>query len=223
MKIQQLFDQLEVHSQGSESLFDESCMVNRYKELDYGFFPLGSGILSEKSKIADAEIEEGGIMVLGNDFGTISYVEEKCKNKRENKNNSTIRNLLRLPFLDKNKTYFTNFHLGLRNGENDGMTSSKIHIEEYSRFCYEFFVKQLEFVKPKIVICLGKPVNDALLSFHSDIFPAFKNKAVQSVETQDFVLGHRTFLLIPHPSLAHFNWKEPFLSELKHKMESTKI
>jgi len=74
-------------------IFSQSGMVNRRKELEYGFFPLGSGILTEKSKIEEAEIGERGTMVLGHDFGTVSYVNNKCENKREKESNKTIRNL----------------------------------------------------------------------------------------------------------------------------------
>jgi hypothetical protein len=76
MKIQQLFNELDVMSKNADPIFEESGMKNLYDRLDFGFFPLGSGILSERSKVDEAEIKENGIMVLGNDFGTLSYVEK---------------------------------------------------------------------------------------------------------------------------------------------------
>ncbi|MDR3693090.1 hypothetical protein [Mucilaginibacter sp.] len=83
MKIQQLFDELEKIKVSTKSDFEKSGMVNRFDEMKYGFFPLGLGILTENNKIKDTsptnEIEEGGIMVLGNDFGTVTYVEKVKK------------------------------------------------------------------------------------------------------------------------------------------------
>ena len=48
----------------SKEIFKNSGMVNDFGKLDFGFFPLGSGILTENSKINIAEIEEKGILVL---------------------------------------------------------------------------------------------------------------------------------------------------------------
>src|SRR5271154_6712448 len=83
MKIKQLFDELEKIKVSTKSDFEKSGMVNRFDEMKYGFFPLGLGILTENNKIKDAsptdEIEEGGVMVLGNDFGTLEYIEKVIK------------------------------------------------------------------------------------------------------------------------------------------------
>lgn len=80
MQIKQLFKELK-NASTDVKVFDNSGMLNEFNKLDYGFFPLGSGILTENSKTEEAEIEEGGIMVLGNDFGTKSYIENECKGK----------------------------------------------------------------------------------------------------------------------------------------------
>ena len=89
-------------------------MIDISKKLDFGFFPLGSGILHEnKSHINKAAIDDDCVMVLGNDFGTVNYLETKCKNNREN-TSKTIANLMRLD-LNLDTTFFTNFYLGLRN------------------------------------------------------------------------------------------------------------
>lgn len=87
MKIKTLFETYKVlvtNKLGSEEIFSNSGMVNTNKKFDFGFIPLGSGILTKnKSQISKASIEEDGVMILGNDFGTVSYLEENCKKNRE--------------------------------------------------------------------------------------------------------------------------------------------
>lgn len=200
-------------------VFSKSGMVNRVKELDYGFFPLGSGILTKKCKVEEAEIEDRGIMVLGNDFGTCEYLSTKCENKRENEKNSTINNLKTIG-LEIEKTFFTNFFLGLR--IRGTMTKRIDPLEcEYIAFCHKFFLTQLNTINPSIVICLGNDVRFVLYEFFKDQFPNFKSKSITyrnlyesvddkkyEVTTKNSVLGERKFVFIPHPSYAHINWKD---------------
>lgn len=223
MKIQQLFNILaeKYKAENAESVFAESGMVNRFKELDYGFFPLGSGILSdddEKNRTANAEIKEGGIMVLGNDFGTLKYIDEQCKqNLREPDNCKTILNLMDIG-LNLNTTFFTNFYLGLKDDKRFKgitMTSNKNVTSEYRKFCHEFFLKQINFINPRLVICLGKPVCLALSHFHKSLFPEFKNKSVQYSEVNDLIFGEKAFVFIPHSSGKHFNWTKEVIEKIK--------
>jgi hypothetical protein len=220
VKIIELFEAYE--SQVNETtdvgdVFYKSGMVNRFKELDYGFFPIGSGILTEKCKVEEAEIEEHGIMVLGNDFGTCEYLSTKCENKRENEKNSTIKNLQQI-ISNNDRTFYTNFFLGLRIG--GAMIKRIVPLEdEYKAFCYKFFLTQLNKINPSIVICLGNDVRFILYEFFKDQFPDFKSKSItyknlyESVDKKYEVttkkeseLGERKFVFIPHPSYAHVNW-----------------
>ena len=113
MKAKDIFDLYETIVDGS--ILSGSGMENIFKKLEFGFFPLGSGIFSEISEIENAQLSKCKIMVLGNDFGTIKYFKS-LKVNREKLNNSTIRNLIGPKGLKLNikETFFTNFHLGLR-------------------------------------------------------------------------------------------------------------
>lgn len=79
MKIEDLFNELKIITANKEGAFAESGMVNWFGRMQYGFFPLGLGILTDNNKTEDAtgttEIEQCDVMVFGNDFGTISDVE----------------------------------------------------------------------------------------------------------------------------------------------------
>lgn len=164
MKIQKLFNAYQQQIRETENvntIFEQSSMVEKSALLDFGFFPIGSGILSDNSPIEQAEIAHCDIMVLGNDFGTIDYVNNNCPNKREKLTNSTIKNLLALG-LNTETTFFTNLFLGLRKeGKN---TDPKDIKDAYRNFCYTFFKKQLDIINPKIVLCLGQEVGKSLFS-----------------------------------------------------------
>jgi hypothetical protein len=207
-----------------ESVFSNSGLANTYGILDFGFFPLGSGVFKEGgSKIDEAEIRNCEIMVLGNDFGTQKYIDEHCPGNKEKLSNPTIRNLLNGLELDKETTFFTNLFLGLRMDGTNIKRAVPIQ-EEYKRFCFAFFKKQLDFFDPKIVLCLGKDVGYTL-SEHI-VFDAFK-KSISSlyasetnkeyiVNTENDFFGQRKFVLIPHPSFAHINWNR---DDIKNKIK----
>ncbi|MFI5138915.1 MAG: hypothetical protein ACHQIM_13915 [Sphingobacteriales bacterium] len=83
MKIQELFDELKTQTENKEDIFADSEIINWSEKMEYGFFPLGLGILTDNitidSKAEGVEIAEGGVMVLGNDFGTVTYVNDVIK------------------------------------------------------------------------------------------------------------------------------------------------
>lgn len=233
MEIKTLFETYEVlitNKLGSEKIFSDSGMVNISKVLDFGFFPLGSGILAENNNlITKASIVDDGIMVLGNDFGTVTYLKTKCKNNRED-NSKTITNLLSLG-LNLETTFFTNFYLGLRDDklyQGTSMTNRVKKLEQdYKDLCYNFFKIQLELINPKVVICLGAEVGQTL-SEYSDLFETFSKKKntitnlYSDNSTTDYIinvddnyLGNRKFILIPHPSYAHINWAK---NDIKNKI-----
>ena len=231
MDIKTLFETYKIlvsNKIGSKEIFEKSGMVDKSKILDFGFFPLGSGILTEtKSEIKKAAIEENGTLILGNDFGTITYLETKCKNNRE-KNSKTIDNLLKLE-LNLETTFFTNFYLGLRNDQKHlGTTMTKRVVklqQDYKDLCNNFFDVQLSMLEPRTIICLGSDVGQTL-SEYSKLFKtlskkystisnlyADENKKEYIVNIDDNQYGKRKFILIPHPSFGHINWKKNYIEE----------
>lgn len=220
MKIKELFSEYEKlcsNNNNLDSIFEDSRMVNNFGRLDFGFFPIGSGIFSENSKIEIAEIEPSNVMVLGNDFGTENYINDKCENNRERESNPTIRNLLDINGLglNRNNTFFTNYFMGLRKG-NKMVGIKKLNVD-YTNFCHGFFIKQLNFINPKIVICLGKEVQKVLKKknlIFKDLETPFKALSIKDKE-----FGERIFISIPHPSFAHINWNRNEIIKLKKVIE----
>ncbi len=113
MKVSQLFKlytEQELEVSQIESMFSDSGLENTYGMLDFGFFPLGSGIFKVgASTIDEAEISHCKIMVLGNDFGTKEYIEKQCPENKEKPGNPTIRNLLKGLELDQETTFLQIF------------------------------------------------------------------------------------------------------------------
>lgn len=230
MKISTLFEaynNLLSRTPNAENIFAEAGMVTTAAKLKFGFFPLGSGILTDKSEIEDAEISEGGTMVLGHDFGTVSYLNEKCKDGKEN-SSKTIQNLQDIG-LKIEETFFTNFYLGLRDDTlHSEMKMTNLAVKrtnDFKSFCNSFFLTQLKLINPKLVVCLGKEVGrvlpkifktlmepgNSILSMYAD-----ENATNYVVQTDDAVYGKRKFILIPHPSYAHINWAK---HNIKAKIE----
>lgn len=239
MKIQQLFDELEKIKVSTKSDFEKSGMVNRFDEMKYGFFPLGLGVLTENitmdSKATEIEIEEGGVMVLGNDFGTVTYVSDVIKDSDgfgEIKG-TTVRNMKKyIPELFTDKTFFTNFYLGVRTNKDAKMM---IKIEElsdgYKTLCYDFFRMQLDLVKPKLVVCLGHHVKNALIST-GGVFEQWKPKSGSLKELyldgkdkyiiKNTALNRIKFIIIPHPCFLPELLKGPYLEKLKDFLDPNK-
>jgi hypothetical protein len=207
MPTQQLFNELEKITKPSESIFVASGMINKYNKLQYGFFPLGDGILiNEIEKKKDINLFK--IMVLGNDFGTNEYLIKECPDGKEKDTNTTISNLIKRLRLDVTHTFFTNFHLGVRK---EGSNTNRIVRlnADYKNLCYAYFLKQLEIINPEIVLCLGHEVRRSLIE-NSSLFNDWKPKDATlkelyesgkyQIDINDKELGKRKFIIIPHPS-----------------------
>lgn len=223
MKIKELFkayNELVEKTENVKSIFSEAGMEDVSAKLDFGFFPLGSGMFNNNPKVEEAEIVKCRVMVLGNDFGTLEYVRTKCPENKENEKSATHRNLRELD-LDKETTFFTNFFMGLR--KEGGMIDPKKVPPLYREFCYNFFKIQLNYLNPDIVLCLGKEVGLSLSLISPLNFPNFSsnikdlyadpNKSESIKYTNDSDFGNRKFVLIPHPCFAHINWRTNNISQ----------
>ena len=223
MKIERLFESYEKEinlKPGIDKVFEDSDMENKFKQLDFGFFPIGSGVLIEgKSKINIAEIESCEILVLGNDWGTLedfNEIKEKNPDMVKRFSNPTIRNLLSGGLdLKRETTFFSNLFMGLR--KEGTLTKRKIELkEDFKNVCFDFLKIQLDFMSPKIVLCLGKEVMSSLSKKCKPVFGDFNFKN-NKIETKDKFCGTRKFIGIKHPSMANSNWKpfEKYVEEIK--------
>jgi len=237
MKVKILFQELETLSIDSKSIFQGSGMINRFNEMPYGFFPLGMGILTDEIKFLKSEeaiesqIEAGGVMVLGNDFGTTNYVDNECNNIGET-DGRTIKNLLNDNVgLNLNNTFFTNFHLGLRDNiahpEAEMRKRAVSLTKGYKEFCYKFFLIQLRLINPSVIICLGHDVKNALIEVggfrewkKSDTFKKIYSCNNHSLKVDK--LDNKTFIVIPHPCDLR-NFKNEHKIKLAEQLSTLKF
>lgn len=65
----------------SDKIFRESGMINESNTLGYGFFPIASGILLEDQ----STFKKCKVLVIGNDFGSKTYLKNAKKRIKENR------------------------------------------------------------------------------------------------------------------------------------------
>lgn len=124
-----------------------------------GFFPGGDGLWRDDDPVSLREpspypFPEGGIMFLGNDFGTYKKFQQWTSHESP----PTWRHLrrrLRLAGIPGHYGFYTNAYLGLRTDR----TALDAPIEEvrYREMCAEFLDIQLRCQLPRLVVALGPP------------------------------------------------------------------
>src|SRR6267378_4243948 len=178
-----------------------------------GFFPGGDGLWRDDSQLHDKPqfpFPFGGIMFLGNDFGTLDSFKTLLRRGYENP--PTWRNLkLRLnrAGIPGRLGFFTNAILGLRT-ENKALDAMDwTNYPQFGRLCREFLEFQIETVKPRLVVVLGSkaklavcsdlphPIIPGLVQWQGrDLNSMLAEGTIQRGEWQGSKL---TFLLTSHP------------------------
>jgi hypothetical protein len=178
-----------------------------------GFFPGGDGLWRGDTQLHDKSqfpFPVGGIMFLGNDFGTLDSFKTVLRRGYENP--PTWRNLkLRLDRagIPGQLGFFTNAFLGLRTQNKALDAIDWTNHPEFGRFCREFLEFQIETVKPRLVVVLGPKAKQAVYSdipeplIHGlakwkslELKSALEEEVLRQGEWQGIKL---TFLLTSHP------------------------
>jgi hypothetical protein len=126
-----------------------------------GFFPGGDGLWKEPGRCDPLDLSPRSIMVVGSTFGCLKYFEELLQKKplaEENCRTGTWGPLLSLLGNQKNRCFFTNAFPGLLIGE-ENIDNDLRPVDFDPVFlgqCRHFFSKQVELIKPKAVLFLGK-------------------------------------------------------------------
>lgn len=100
-------------------------------------------------------------MILGHDFHSESGYAASLERGRESENQPTWRNLLkvlRAAEIPLEKCFFTNFYMGLREGEATTGVFPGASDATFRRHCSEFFIEQLDVMRPSLIVTLGKYV-----------------------------------------------------------------
>ncbi|MCU0320513.1 MAG: hypothetical protein MUE88_10625 [Flavobacteriales bacterium] len=178
------------------------------------FFPGGHGLWMEDR---EPSFPVGGIMILGHDFHSVSEYVRSRERGKEDLNAPTWRNLKRLLMeaeVPLHDCFFTNFFMGLREGE---ATTGRFPGRKDTGFvqrCAEFLLHQLRLQRPRAVVVLGSEVpsliaplapqlNPWLNARLSDIDRASATR-IEGVQFGDD-LPPCTVVSLIHPSLRHAN------------------
>ena len=185
------------------------------------FFPGGDGLYEHKN------LEKSDIMILGQDFDNEENFEKAKKNRSEitvPKGNPTWNNLKKI--LDtENKSYmqrcfFTNAIMGLREKSTKNTGRSKAFLKKNEQFldeCRAFFIEQLKFQRPKLIIGLGAHIPKFLsatseslghlsnITSLSKIGDSIDENFFKNVMFRDITDYKTNVIFITHPSLYYSN------------------
>jgi uracil-DNA glycosylase len=203
----------------SQKLFKNISLVEPYPDLVApvdlmlditAFFPGGKGIWKEE----ESEVFPS-ILVLGQDFSTEKEYVRMQKNIVNDIDGPTWRNLRKL-FKEANvdllDCFFSNVFMGLR--KTDSMTGKfpGFKDKEFVSRNIKFLLFQIDTIKPKIIITLGKYSAELLASLSDDLNSWKNSKALREADIglkRDVKINGNTFtcVALEHPSMRNSNVK----------------
>lgn len=178
------------------------------------FFPGGKGIWKE----TETEVFPT-ILVLGHDFSTEKAYLEMLDNKKNDLDGPTWRNMIKLfnqANIDLNNCFFSNVFMGLRKTDSMIGKFPGYKDKDFLKRNLEFLSYQIDTIRPKIVITLGKYAAE-LLSYLSEIdLGCWKfDKALRDTDVGirfnvKFNNHTATCVALEHPSMRNSNVKRRY-------------
>jgi hypothetical protein len=159
-----------------------------------GFFPGGDGLWRDEFRIklsSSSPFPVGGIMFLGNDFGTLQTFEKTLRTGYENV--LTWRNLKRrltAAEIPGEVGFYTNAVLGLRTDKKAIDYLNWSRHPEFCQFCGDFLRVQLEVMKPRLLVVLGQRPKDTICSTLGAEIPdiaSWRNRDLSSMEAVETI------------------------------------
>ena len=134
------------------------------------FFPGGFGLWRQDGG-ALPPMPCGGVMVLGQDFGTSRDFRRALRVGNE-LHTPTWRNLLRLlegAAVSPKQCFFTNAYMGLRTGDSSTGPSPGATDQRFRERCALFLDEQIAVQQPRLILALGLMAADLIASVSSDL------------------------------------------------------
>jgi uracil-DNA glycosylase len=159
-----------------------------------GFFPGGDGLWRDDSRIklsSTSPFPVGGIMFLGNDFGTRNTFKKTLRTGYENV--LTWRNLKRRLLaaeISGDVGFYTNAVLGLRTEKKAIDYLDWSRHPDFCQFCGDFLRLQLEAIKPRLLVVLGEKPKDTVCSTLGAEIPdiaAWKSRELSSMTAEETI------------------------------------
>jgi uracil DNA glycosylase superfamily protein len=129
-----------------------------------GFFPGGDGLWRDDVKApSTSPFPVGGIMFLGNDFGTLESFKKTLQRGYENVPTwQRLKERLEKAAIPGEVGFYTNAVLGLRTEQKAVERINRS--PDFCKFCDEFLRFQLETMNPRMIVALGRAVKSRVCS-----------------------------------------------------------
>lgn len=204
--------------------------VNARKQIaGLGFFPGGQGLWKEPGSSLPVDTGEKPILVLGNNFGTASYLDDL--NFEESRSHGTWMGLIALfksAGVPLHRCFFTNAYPALLLGvKNVSRICPKKLDPSFIERCQVFLHSQIHAMQPRLILTLGKasPYSLGDATLRSIGWEAFLNGhtgelgkfAELDAAGKSFIHGIRTEGLLMQFSLAALLHPSNRLRNLKHR------
>jgi hypothetical protein len=157
-----------------------------------GLFPGGDGLWREAACIklsSTSPFPIGGIMFLGNDFGTLQTFEKTLQRGYENPPTwLRLKQRLTAAAIPGEVGFYTNAVLGLRT---DKQALADLDLSpDFCQFCGEFLRFQLATMKPRLLVVFGVKTNITFCSTLAADVPAialWRKKHLRSMEAAETI------------------------------------
>ena len=153
-----LFNSMNMVEPYPESVAPVNCMATT----NTAFFPGGKGLW-----LAGHPNQFPDILVLGQDFSTEAWYIEMLKGKEIDLDSPTWRNMIRLftqTDIDLHRCFFSNVFMGLRRTKSMTGEFPGFKDKPFVRRNVDFLSYQIDIVRPKVIISLGKYAAEMLTS-----------------------------------------------------------
>ncbi len=186
---------------------DKVVKIDDYIE-KIAFFPGGLGVLPEENNQMIPEI-----LILGHDFSTVKEFIKLKDVKIDECNDPTWRNMNLLfssAGINMKNCFFSNVFMGLRDTESMTGKFPGYKDKEFVNRCIEFLKYQVEIVKPKAIITLGKYAPEMLSKTSVDLnvwknFNALKSTDYGFVSGVNIGGAECSCVALVHPSMRNSN------------------
>ncbi len=143
------------------------------------FFPGGRGLWLEQDST-----DFPSILILGQDFSTVKAFEAMVAGNKADLDSPTWKNLIKLfdeSDVDLKKCFFSNVFMGLRDTEKMTGKFPGARDKDFVNRNLTFLLFQIETIKPKLVITIGRPVSEMVAKLsRPDLECWDKGKALSS-------------------------------------------
>jgi len=168
------------------------------------FFPGGYGLSGAAKNQPLPEFPANGVMVLGHDFDSeVEYKKSYERGFEDLKANSTWRELTSL-FLTVNllreTCFFTNFYMGLRQGNNSQGKNPGASDKPFVMHCERFLCEQIRVQRPSLIVTLGLWVPRAIAAISPELqcWSGTKEMTIKELDASGPLINDVTFHGVPN-------------------------